>query len=94
MQNFSIQEKEAYINVVEDLTNRSNFEKNLNKKKGQNWKVAHIKEYLEKNRNFESRNTIHLAGSKGKGSTAHFINSIFVESKKMCCYILHLIYIQ
>ena len=33
MQNFSIQEKEAYINVVEDLTNRSNFEKNLNKKK-------------------------------------------------------------
>ena len=58
------------------------MKKILIKKKGQNWKLAHIKEYLEKNRNSESRNTIHLAGSKGKGSTAHFINSIFVESKK------------
>ncbi|MFL2634311.1 MAG: bifunctional folylpolyglutamate synthase/dihydrofolate synthase [Dehalococcoidia bacterium] len=82
MQNSSTKDKKAYINVVKDLTNRSNFEKNLDKKKGQNWKVTHIKEYLEKNRNFEARNTIHLAGSKGKGSTAHFINNIFLESKK------------
>ena len=82
MQNHFTKENQDYINVVKNLTNRSNFEKNLNTKKRQNWKVIHLKEYLENNGNFESRNTIHLAGSKGKGSTAHFINSIFVESKK------------
>tara|TARA_Y100001970_G_scaffold132492_1_gene163464 strand:+ start:19166 stop:20530 length:1365 start_codon:yes stop_codon:yes gene_type:complete len=75
-------ENEDYINVVRNLTNRSNFEKNLNVKKRQNWKVTHLKKYLKNNDNFEDRHTIHLAGSKGKGSTAHYINNIFIESKK------------
>ncbi|MBI51762.1 MAG: hypothetical protein CL779_00900 [Chloroflexi bacterium] len=82
MQNSITKENQDYINVVKNLTNRSNFEKNLDTQKKQNWKVEHLKKYLEDNGNFEIRNTIHLAGSKGKGSTAHFINSILIESKK------------
>ncbi|MDG1989735.1 MAG: Mur ligase family protein [Dehalococcoidia bacterium] len=71
-----------YINVINKLSSRSNFEKDGQKLKDENWKITHIREYLNKNENFDKRNTIHIAGSKGKGSTAHFINGILLQSRK------------
>jgi dihydrofolate synthase/folylpolyglutamate synthase len=71
-----------YIGVVNKLTSRSNFEKNGQILKDENWKITHIRKYLDQNQNFDKRHTIHIAGSKGKGSTAHFINGIFLKSKK------------
>ena len=82
MQNLFRQNDKDYIRIVKDLTNRSNFEKTGSKNKKQDWKVTHIKDFLNENGNFEKRNTIHIAGSKGKGSIAHFVNSILLETKK------------
>ncbi|MFB0901025.1 MAG: Mur ligase family protein [Dehalococcoidia bacterium] len=78
----SPKESSKFKEVAQSLLSRSNFEKKGQKKENKKWKIGHIQNYLNKNNCFADRNTFHIAGSKGKGSTANFINGIMNETLK------------
>jgi dihydrofolate synthase/folylpolyglutamate synthase len=55
---------------------RQSFESSGNREEAAEWKLSHIREYLDAKGRPDRRRTIHVAGTNGKGSTAVMLESI------------------
>ncbi|MFN8639147.1 MAG: Mur ligase family protein [Dehalococcoidia bacterium] len=59
-----------YIEAVRGLLAHGGFERSGNAAEAAKWDIDHITRYLEAHGRPDARHTIHVAGSKGKGSVA------------------------
>ena len=65
-----------YTNAVRDLLDRGGYERTSRAEEAKRWGLDHIRSYLDSHDSPEVRPTVHIAGSKGKGSTAAMVESI------------------
>ena len=73
---------EAYASAVRGLLDRGGFERTGNPADARNWGRDHIARYLDAHGRPDARHTVHVAGSKGKGSTATMVESILRAAGK------------
>ena len=66
----------AYVEAVRGLLGRGGFERTGNPQEAKRFRVTHIRDFLDRAGRPEERRTVHVAGSKGKGSTAAMVESI------------------
>ncbi|MYE31911.1 MAG: bifunctional folylpolyglutamate synthase/dihydrofolate synthase [Chloroflexi bacterium] len=66
----------AYVEAVRGLLGRGGFERTGNPQEAKRFRVTHIRDFLDRAGRPEVRRTVHVAGSKGKGSTAAMVESI------------------
>ncbi len=71
-----------YIEAVRALLARGGFERTGNAADAAKWDIAHITAYLERHGRPDRRRTVHVAGSKGKGSVATLTASILRTAGK------------
>jgi dihydrofolate synthase / folylpolyglutamate synthase len=74
------QEFAAYANVVRAMLARGGFERTGNAAEARRWDIAHIVSYLTDHGRPDRRRTVHVAGSKGKGSAAVLTEAILRET--------------
>lgn len=67
---------QAYVEAVRGLLGRGGFERTGDPQEAKRFRVTHIRDYLDRAGKPEERRTVHVAGSKGKGSTAAMVESI------------------
>ncbi len=67
---------EAYVVAVRGLLARGGYERTGDPREAKRFRLTHIAEYLERAGHPERRRTVHIAGSKGKGSTAVMVESV------------------
>ncbi|MDA1062401.1 MAG: Mur ligase family protein, partial [Chloroflexi bacterium] len=67
---------EAYVAAVRGLLARGGFERTGDPQEAKRFRLTHIAGYLEAAGHPERRRTVHVAGSKGKGSTAALVESV------------------
>ena len=67
---------EAYVAAVRGLLARGGFERTGDPREAKRFRLTHIAGYLEAAGHPERRRTVHVAGSKGKGSTAALVESV------------------
>ena len=67
---------QAYIGAVRRLLDHGGFERTGNAAEAKKWDVDHIGAFLDAQDRPDARHTVHIAGSKGKGSTATMVESI------------------
>ena len=67
---------QAYVEAVRGLLGRGGFERTGNPQEAKRFRVTHIRDFLDRAGQPEERRTVHVAGSKGKGSTAAMVESI------------------
>ena len=67
---------QAYVEAVRGLLGRGGFERTGNPQEAKRFRVTHIRDYLDRAGQPEQRRTVHVAGSKGKGSTSAMVESI------------------
>ncbi len=72
----------GYIEAVRALLARGGFERTGNAAEARKWDIAHITAYLEGRGRPDRRHTVHVAGSKGKGSVATLTESILRAAGK------------
>lgn len=70
----------AYANVLARLKARGGFELTGRSGDAKRWGIDHIVDYLEAAGRPDERFTVHVAGSKGKGSTGTIVEAILRES--------------
>jgi len=64
------QDLRAYAAATRRLLDHSGFELSGNAAEAKRWSIDHIRTYLERHGRPDARPTVHVAGSKGKGSIA------------------------
>ncbi len=67
---------EAYVAAVRRLLDHGGYERTGDPAEAKRWGIDHITAYLEAAGRPDARHTVHVAGSKGKGSTATMVESI------------------
>ena len=67
---------EAYVAAVRGLLARGGYERSGDPREAKRFRLTHIAEYLAQAGHPERRRTVHIAGSKGKGSTAAMAESV------------------
>ena len=67
---------EAYASAVRRLLDRGGFERSGNVAEARSWGLDHIARFLDAAGRPDARRTVHIAGSKGKGSTATMVEAI------------------
>ena len=67
---------EAYVAAVRGLRARGGYERSGDPREAKRFRLTHIAGYLEAAGHPEHRRTVHVAGSKGKGSTAAMVESV------------------
>ena len=67
---------EAYVAAVRGLLARGGFERTGDPREAKRFRLTHIAAYLEQAGHPERRRTVHVAGSKGKGSMAVMVDSV------------------
>ncbi|MSP22128.1 MAG: bifunctional folylpolyglutamate synthase/dihydrofolate synthase [Dehalococcoidia bacterium] len=72
----------AYIEVMRTLLARGGFERSGNAADAAKWDIDHIKAYLDAHGRTDARRTVHVAGSKGKGSVATLTASMLRAAGK------------
>ncbi|MSQ31022.1 MAG: hypothetical protein EXR64_03205 [Dehalococcoidia bacterium] len=70
----------AYAGVMRRLLARGGYERTGRAAEAKRWDIDHIVAYLEAHGRPDRRNTIHVAGSKGKGSVATIAAAILKEA--------------
>ena len=66
--------KTSFIDIIKEMENFTNLEKNINHYTTRNYRLDRMEKLLNHFNNPEKQyKTIHVAGSKGKGSTSKFI---------------------
>jgi dihydrofolate synthase/folylpolyglutamate synthase len=65
-----------YVAAVRALLERGGYERTGRPEEAKRWGLDHIRAYLDANSSPEVRATVHIAGTKGKGSTAAMVESI------------------
>ncbi len=70
------QSVQSYVEAVRGLLGRGGFERTGNPQEAKRFRVTHIRDYLDRTGQPEERRTVHVAGSKGKGSTSAMVESI------------------
>ena len=69
-----------YAAGVRGLLARGGYELSGRPAQAARWEIAHIRDYLEANGHPEARPTVHVAGSKAKGSIATMTEALLRES--------------
>lgn len=72
----------AYVEAMRTLLARGGFERSGNAAEARKWDFEHITRYLEDHGRPDARHTVHVAGSKGKGSVATLTASILRAAGK------------
>ena len=67
---------EAYIAAVRRLLSHGGFERSGDPTEARRWSLDHVTDYLQTADRPDARRTVHIAGSKGKGSTAVMVEAI------------------
>lgn len=67
---------QRYVEAVRGLLNHGGFERTGNPGDARRFRIEHVTERLERLGHPEARHTIHVAGSKGKGSVSAIAESI------------------
>ena len=65
-----------YVAAVQALLERGGYERSGRSEEAKRWSLDHIRSYLDATGSPEVRATVHIAGTKGKGSTATMVESI------------------
>ena len=65
-----------YVAAVQALLERGGYERTGRAEEAKRWGLDHIRSYLDAAGSPEVRATVHIAGTKGKGSTATMVESI------------------
>ncbi|MCC6237662.1 MAG: hypothetical protein IT299_08825 [Dehalococcoidia bacterium] len=71
-----------YVEAVRALLAHGGFERTGNAAEAKKWDIAHITGYLEARGRPDRRHTVHVAGSKGKGSVSTVTESILRAAGK------------
>ncbi|MEE8336951.1 MAG: Mur ligase family protein [Dehalococcoidia bacterium] len=66
----------AYVSAVRRLLDHGGYERTGNVAEAKKWDIDHIVAFLAAQGRPDRRRTVHIAGSKGKGSTATIVESI------------------
>jgi dihydrofolate synthase/folylpolyglutamate synthase len=69
-----------YAEVIRGLLDHGGFERTGNVTEARRWHIDHIREYLDMHGRPDRRPTVHVAGSKGKGSVATLTEGILREA--------------
>ncbi len=69
-----------YADAVRGLLARGGFELTGRPAQADRWEISHIQEYLERHGRPDTRPTVHIAGSKAKGSVATMTEAILRQS--------------
>ena len=69
-----------YATAVRGLLARDGYELSGRAAQAERWEITHIRDYLEANGHPEARRTVHVAGSKAKGSIATMTEALIRES--------------
>ncbi len=72
----------AYAAAVRRLLAHGGFERSGDAAEARRWDIDHIRTYLDAHDRPDARRTVHVAGSKGKGSTATLTESILRAAGK------------
>ena len=67
---------QAYVAAVRGLLAHGGFERTGNTADAKKWDIEHISAFLDAHDRPDARHTVHIAGSKGKGSTATMVEAI------------------
>ena len=65
----------AYAEAVRRLLAHGGYERSGDAAEARRWDIDHIRAYLDAQGRPDARRTVHVAGSKGKGSTATLTES-------------------
>ena len=65
----------AYAEAVRGLLARGGYERSGDPQEAKRFRISHIEAYLEAAGRPDRRRTVHIAGSKGKGSTAAMVEA-------------------
>ena len=71
-----------YADAVRGLLAHGGFERTGRAADAARWDLAHIRDYLDRVGQPDLRHTVHVAGSKGKGTTSIFIEAILRHAGK------------
>ena len=66
----------AYADAVRGLLARGGYERSGDPREAKRFRIAHVEAFLDAEGRPDRRRTIHVAGSKGKGSTAAMAESV------------------
>ncbi len=69
-------ELHAYVHAMRRLLGRGGFERTGDPNEARRFRIDHVNAYLDGIGRPDRRHTVHVAGSKGKGSTAAMVESI------------------
>jgi dihydrofolate synthase/folylpolyglutamate synthase len=69
-------ELHAYIEAVRRLMARGGYERSGDPADARRWGLAHVRAWLDAHGSPDVRPTVHVAGTKGKGSTAAMVEAI------------------
>ncbi len=69
-------EAAAYAEAVRGLLARGGYERTGDPREAKRFRLSHVREYLDRAGGPDRRRTVHLAGSKGKGSTAAMAEAV------------------
>jgi dihydrofolate synthase/folylpolyglutamate synthase len=72
----------AYVEAMRALLARGGFERTGNAAEARKWDIEHITTYLDGHGRPDRRHTVHVAGSKGKGSVATMTEAILRAAGK------------
>ena len=66
----------GYVEAVRGLLARGGYERSGDPREAKHFRLQHIERFLERAGRPDRRRTVHVAGTKGKGSTAAMVDSI------------------
>lgn len=69
-------EQQRYAEALRGLLARGGFERTGKTEETRAWRTEHIAAYLDRHLRPDRRRTVHIAGSKGKGSTAAMVEAL------------------
>jgi dihydrofolate synthase/folylpolyglutamate synthase len=81
----SVSEDELYVTTLKRLLKRGGYQNIWTKQNSQESRLRRIWDYLDEHERPDSRHTVHIAGSKGKGSTASIVEIILRFSGATTC---------
>jgi len=67
---------QAYVGAVRRLLAHGGYERTGNTADAKKWDIDHIRAFLDAQGRPDRRHTVHIAGSKGKGSTATMVEAM------------------
>lgn len=68
--------RRRYVQAVRDLLAHGGYERSGDPQDARRWRIDHVRALLDTLGHPDRRRTVHVAGSKGKGSTATMVESI------------------